>query len=151
MQQVQEHGQLVQAAQQELQQEMAKAAGDKASAQLAQANLKGAELQLQAAEEKLANERALFDKHVENQLLKIKLAQTQAANTLEREAHHSDMEHEAAANKLGHQARDVQDTAKDASHSLEKQATQMSVQNMQAQHKQQLTQAKAKPNGKPAK
>jgi portal protein len=168
-QQVQEHGQLVQAAQQELTEEVAKAKGDKAAAQLAQANLQGAQLQLQAAQEKLDNERALFDKHVENALLRIQLAETKAANSIEREAHHSDMEHERAANALGHQARDVgdavaegshqletqhrdvQDTVKDGSHQLEQQATKMSVQNMQAQHKQKLGQAKAnkpKPKGK---
>jgi hypothetical protein len=160
-QQVEQHGQLVQAAQQELQQEMAKAAGDKAAAQLAQANLKGAELQLKSAQDALVNDRALLAKEVENALLKIKIAQVEAANALEREAHHSDLEHERAANELGHKARDVQDavtdgshqletqhrdvqeTVKDGSHQLEKQATQMSVQNMQAQHKQQMSQAKA--------
>jgi chromosome segregation ATPase len=173
--QVQEHGKLVQAAEQELKELQAQAKGDAASAKLAQANLQSSEIklegrfnELQAAEEKLDNERALFDKHVENALLKIKLAKTEAANALEREAHHSDLEHERAANELGHkerdvgeavregshqletQKRDVQDTVKDGSHQLEKQATQMSVQNMQAQHKQQMSQAKAnKP--KPAK
>jgi hypothetical protein len=160
-QQVQEHGQLVEAAQKELQQEMAKAAGDKAAAQLAQASLKGAELQLQASRESLTNDRALLAKEVENAMLKIQLAEQKAANAIEREAHHSDMEHERAANQLGHQERDlgeavkdgahqletqqrdVQDTVKDGQHALKDQATQMSVQNMQAQHKQQLGQAKA--------
>lgn len=167
-QMVQEHGQLVEAAQKELQGEMAKAAGDKAAAQLAQANLKGAELQLKAAQDTLQTDRALLAKEVENALLKIKLAQKEAAITLEREAHHSDMEHERAANELGHQARDVGDAVREGSHQLETQqrdvsdavkdgsqqlkdqATQNAVTNMQAQHKQQLGQAKAnKP--KPAK
>lgn len=160
-QMVEQHGQLVQAAQQELQQEMAKAAGDKAAAQLALANLKGTELQLKASQDALANDRALLAKEVENATLRIQLAQAKAANSLEREAHHSDLAHEQAANALGHQARDVQDavtdgshqleaqhrdvqdTVKDGTHQLEQQATQMSVQNMQAQHKQQLGQAKA--------
>lgn len=158
---VEQHGQLVQAAQQELQQEMAKAAGDKAAAQLAQANLKGAELQLKAAQDALENDRALLDKQVENALLRIQLAEVKAANAIEREAHHSDLEHERAANELGHQARDVgdavrdgqqqledqqrdvADAVKDGSQQLKDQATQNVVANMQAQHKQQMSQAKA--------
>jgi hypothetical protein len=149
-QQVQQHGQLVQAAQQELQQEMAKAAGDKAAAQLAQANLKGAELQLKAAQDKLATEKTLFDAHVENALLKIKLAKVEATQAVtESIHHHENTERDVVdavtqgSHQLETQKRDVQDTVKDGSHQLEKQATQMSVQNMQAQHKQQLGQAKA--------
>ncbi len=160
-QMVQEHGQLVEAAQKELQQEMAKAAGDKAAAQLAQANLKGAELELKSAQEALDINRKLLAKEVENAMLKIQLAQEKAANSIEREAHHADMEHERAANELGHQSRDVadavtagsqqletqkrdvQDAVKDGSQQLKDQATQNSVANMQAQHKQQLSQAKA--------
>lgn len=165
---VEEHGQLVQKAQQELQQEMAKAAGDKAGAQLAQASLKGAQLELKAAEEGLANSRAILAKETENALLKIQLAQEKAANSIEREAHHADMEHERAANELGHMGRDVGEAVKDGSHELESkqrdvqdtvkdgsahlkdQATQNSVAAERAQHKQQLTQAKAskKPKGK---
>jgi hypothetical protein len=117
---VEQHGMLVQKAQQELQQEMAKAAGDKASAQLAQANLKGAQLEMKAAEEALNNQRAILAKETENAILKIKLAQQTAAQSLEREAHHSDMEHERAANELGHQGRDVQDAVKDGSHELDR-------------------------------
>jgi hypothetical protein len=148
--QVQEHGQLVQAAQQELQQEMAKAAGDKAAAQLAQANLKGAELQLKAAQDKLVTEQSLFDAHVENALLKIKLAKVEATHAVtESIHHHENTERDVVdavtqgSHQLETQKRDVQDTVKDGSHQLEKQATQMSVQNMQAQHKQQMSQAKA--------
>jgi hypothetical protein len=156
-QQVQEHGQLVQAAQQELQQEMAKAAGDKAAAQLAQANLKGAELQLQVAQDKLTNEKALFDKHVENALLKIQLAQQKATHAVTESIHHHEQTErdvgdavKDGSHQLETQKRDVQDTVKDGQHALKDQQTQMSVKNMQAQHKQQLGQAKAnKP--KPAK
>lgn len=169
---VEQHGQLVQAAQQELQQEMAKAAGAKASAQLAQANVATQEASLQMkldsakgelamSQAKLDNDRAMLAKEVENALLKIQLAETKAANSIEREAHHSDMEHERAANELGHKARDVgdavttgahqletqhrdvQDTVKDGSQQLKEQATQNSVAAERAQHKQQLTQAKA--------
>lgn len=149
-QQVEQHGQLVQAAEQELKEMQAKAQGDTASAKLAQANLQSAEIklegrfnELQAAQEKLDNEKALFDKHVENQLLKIKLAHVEAEHSLTEKAHHHDAEVTAAEHGIEMQARDVQDAVKDGSHQLEKQATQMSVQNMQAQHKQQMSQAKA--------
>lgn len=163
-----EKGKLVTAAEQELKELQAQAKGDTASAKLAQANLKGAELQieqrakeLQAAQDALTSKQALFDVHVENALLQIKLAKTEAANALEREAHHSDMEHERAANELGHQSRDVSDAVKDGaqqldgqqrdiddavkdgSQQLKDQATSNSVANMQAQHKQQMSQAKA--------
>jgi hypothetical protein len=163
-QMVDEKGKLVTAAEQELKELQAQAQGDAASAKLAQANLKSAELQLehrfnelQAAQEKLANEKALFDKHVENALLKIQLAQQKATHAVTESIHHHEQTERdvsdavtQGAHKLETQKRDVQDTVKDGSHQLEKQATQMSVQQMQAQHKQQLGQAKAnKP--KPAK
>ena len=151
-QMVQEHGQLVEAAQKELQQEMAKAAGDKAAAQLAQANLKGAELQLKAAQDTLATDRALLAKEVENALLKIQLAQQKAANALEREAHHSALEHEQAANELGHQSRDVGDAVTEGSHQLSEQqravqdtvkdgSQQLKDQQTALDHKQQLAKA----------
>lgn len=156
---VEQHGQLVQAAQQELKELEASAKGDAASAKLAQANLKSSEIQLesrfnelQAAQEKLVTEKAIFDKHVENSLLKIQLAHTQAEHSLTEKAHHHDAEVTAAEHGIEMQARDVQDTVKDGSHQLEKQATQMSVSNMQAHHKQQLGQAKAnKPKPKVSK
>ena len=166
-QQVQQHGQLVQAAQQELEQMKAEVAGDQASAKLAHANVKTAEAALQAkldsasgqlalAQAKLDSDRSLLAKEVENAILKIKLAQQGAANSIEREAHHSDMAHEQAANELGHQARDVEDTKRevqtavmDGAHQLKDQAVANRVDAMQAAHKQQLSQAKApKPNGK---
>lgn len=157
-QQVQQHGQLVQAAQQELQQEMAKAAGDKASAQLAHANVKTAEAALQQkldtakgelamAQAKLDSDRAMLAKEVENAILKIKLAEKSAAQSIEREAHHADMQHEAAANELGHQQRDVKEAVNEGAHQLKDQAVANSVANERAAHKQQLAKTK-KPNGK---
>ncbi len=148
-QQVQEHGQLVQAAQQELQQEMAKAAGDKAAAQLAQANLKGAELQLKAAQDKLVTEQTLFDAHVENALLRIKLAQAEATHAVtESIHHHENTERDVAdavkdgAHQLQDQQRAVQDTVKDGSQQLKDQQTALD-------HKQQLAKAnKPKPQKK---
>lgn len=160
---VEQHGQLVQAAQQELQQEMAKAAGDKASAQLAQANVKTAEAALQQkldtaqgqlamAQAKLDSDRTLLAKEVENATLKIRIAQLTASTTLEREAHHSDLENERATHDLENKQRTVVDAVKDGAHQLNAQATANSVQSMQASHKQDLKQAKQKPNGKqPAK
>ncbi len=148
-QQVQEHGQLVQAAQQELQQEMAKAAGDKAAAQLAQANLKGAELQLKAAQDKLVTEQTLFDAHVENALLRIKLAKAEATHAVtESIHHHENTERDVAdavkdgAHQLQDQQRAVQDTVKDGSQQLKDQQTALD-------HKQQLAKAnKPKPQKK---
>jgi hypothetical protein len=178
--QVQQHGQLVQAAEQELKEEMAKAAGAKASAQLAQANVASQEAAIQMkldtakgelamAQQKLDADRAMLAKEVENATLKIKLAQLTAANSIEQAAHHSAMEHEQAANELGHQARDVadkerdvgdavkdgthqletkqrdvQDAVKDGSTQLKEQATENKVAEMQASHKQDVRDAKAK-------
>jgi hypothetical protein len=160
MQMVDEKGKLVTAAEQELKELQAQAKGDAASAKLAQANLKTAEVQLeqrfnelQSAQDKLTTEKALFDAHVENAMLKIKLAKAEATHAVtESIHHHENTQRDVAdavtdgANQLEAQKRDVQDTVKDGSHQLEKQATQMSVQNMQAQHKQQMSQAnKPKP------
>jgi hypothetical protein len=156
-QMVDEKGKLVSAAEQELKEIQAQAKGDAASAKLAQANLKSAEIQLEsrfneleAANDKLANEQALFDKHVENALLKIQLAQQKATHAVTESIHHHEQTErdvtdavKDGSHQLESQQRDVQDTVKDGSHQLEKQATQMSVQNMQAQHKQQIGQAKA--------
>lgn len=165
---VEQHGQLVQAAEQELKELEAKVKGDAASAKLAQANVSAAEAQLQAkidaekgelamAQQKLDADRALLVKEVENAMLKIQLAQQKSTHAVTESIHHHEQAERdvneavtAGAHQLENQQRDVQDTVKDGSHQLEKQATQMSVQNMQAQHKQQLSQAKAnKP--KPAK
>jgi hypothetical protein len=168
--QVQQHGQLVQAAQQELQTEVAAAKSEKAGAQLAGANLKAQEAQfailqknLDSAQAALASEKALFDKHVENALLKIQLAKLGAEHSLTETAHHHETQVTQDQHALENQHRDVQDavkdgshqleseqrdvqeTAKDARHGLEKQATQMSVQQMQASHKQDLKAAKTKP------
>jgi hypothetical protein len=155
MQMVTEKGQLVTAAEQELKEIQAQSKGDAASAKLAQANLKSSEIQLesrfnelQAAQENLVKEREIFDKHVENQLLKIQLAHTKAEHALTEKAHHHDAEVTAAEHGIEMQQRDVQESAKDAQHGLEKQATQMSVQHMQAQHKQDMKAAKT-PKGKP--
>jgi hypothetical protein len=138
MQMVQEKGQLVTAAEQELKELQAQSNGDAASAKLAQANLRSEEIQLEsrfneleAAQENLDNERALFDKHVENQLLKIQLAHTKATHSLTETAHHHDTQ-----------------VANDE-HALDSKATDISVANMQAQHKQQLNQAKTE-KSKPA-
>jgi hypothetical protein len=106
MQAVTEKGQLVSAAEQELKELQAQAKGDAASAKLAQAGLQNAEIklesrfnELQAAQEKLDNERALFDKHVENSLLKIQLAHTKAEHSLTEKAHHHDAKEADAAHK----------------------------------------------------
>lgn len=163
-QQVIEHGKLVQAAQMELQEEVAKAKGDKANAQLAQANLKAAEVALQqrendmkAAEAALADQRTLLAKEVENAILKIENAKLKASHTLEREAHHSDMAHEQAANALGHQQRDLSDAVKDGAQQLQEQhravsdavrdgSQQLKDQQTQLDHKQALARAnKPKP------
>jgi hypothetical protein len=162
---VDEKGKLITAAEQELKELQAQAKGDSASAKLAQANLKSAEIQLegrfnelQAAQDRLTNEKALFDKHVENALLRIELAKEKANHAVTESIHH----HENAerdvneavtqgSQQLESQKRDVQDTVKDGQHALKDQATQMSVSNMQAQHKQQLGQAKANKPNPPAK
>lgn len=174
-QQVQQHGQLVQAAEQELNQLKAEAASDKAGAQLASANLKTQEAHLASlqkdmdmAQAKLDNERALLAKETENAILRIKLAQAAAQGSLLSAAHQqdlanaqaeSDLQHQArdlnetalsVGNDLSHQQRDIEDAATQAQHSLEQQATQNAVANMQAAHQQDLKQAKAnKPKPQP--
>lgn len=173
-QQVQQHGQLVQAAQQELQGEVAQAKSEKAAAQLASANMKGQEANfavmqkdLEMQQQEIEAQRQLLAKETENAILKIRLAETDASNSLVQQAHQQDLQHQAKEHQLDNQQRDVESAvtdgshqlesqatdltmqAKDAQHGLEKQATQMDVKNMQAQHKQQLSQAKTpKPNGK---
>lgn len=161
MQMVAEKGQLVTAAEQELKELQSQAKGDAASAKLAQASLQTAEVQLEArfnelaaAQEKLANEKALFDKHVENALLKIQLAQQKAAHAVTESIHHHEQTERDVtdavrdgSHQLANEKRDVDDAVKDGSHQLEKQATQMQMSNMQAQHKQQMSQAKT-PKGK---
>lgn len=157
MQMVTEKGQLVTAAEQELKELEAQAKGDAASAKLAQASLQTAEVQLEArfnelaaAQEKLANEKALFDKHVENALLKIQLAQQKATHAVtESIHHHENTERDVTdsvregSHQLANEKRDVQDAVKDGQTALKEQATQNAVSNMQAQHKQQMSQAKA--------
>jgi hypothetical protein len=163
-QMVDEKGKLVTAAEQELKELQAQAKGDAASAKLAQANLQSAEIQLesrfnelQAAQDKLANEKALFDKHVENALLKIQLAQQKATHVVtEAIHHHENTERDVSdavtqgSHQLETQKRDVQDTVKDGQHALKDQQTQMTVQQMKSAHQQDMKQAKAnKPKQKP--
>lgn len=145
---VQQHGQLVQAAETELKEEVAKAKGDKASAQLAQANLQGAQLELQAAQDKLVNDRALLAKELENALLKIKLAQIQSTHAVTEAAHHHEAQVVKDEHDLANKERDVKDAVTEGAHQLKDQSTANAVQNLQAQHKQQLTQAKASKKGK---
>lgn len=164
MQMVQEKGQLVTAAEQELKELQAQAQGDAASAKLAQASLQTAEVQLEArfnelaaAQEKLANEKALFDKHVENALLKIQLAQQKATHAVTESIHHHEQTERDVADaitqgshQLESQKRDVQDTVKDGQHALKDQQTQMTVQQMKSAHQQDMKAAKAnKPKQKP--
>jgi hypothetical protein len=164
MQMVQEKGQLVTAAEQELKELQAQAKGDAASAKLAQASLQTAEVQLEArfnelaaAQEKLANEKALFDKHVENALLKIQLAQQKATHAVTESIHHHEQTERdvsdavtQGSHQLESQKRDVQDTVKDGQHALKDQQTQMTVQQMKSAHQQDMKQAKAnKPKPKP--
>jgi hypothetical protein len=162
---VDEKGKLITAAEQELKDVQAKAQGQQAQAKLASANLQTQEVQFQAqfdklelakrdfsiAQQQLANERAMLDIHVKNQLLTIENAKLKATHTVtEAIHHHENTERDVSdavkdgSHQLENQKRDVQETAKDASHGLEKQATQMSVANMQASHKQDLKQAKTK-------
>lgn len=163
--QVQQHGQLVQAAEAELKELQAKVAGDAANVKVGQANIKAMEAELMAkldaekgelamAQEKLTTARALLAKEVENAALKIENAKLKASQAIEQAAHHSEMEHEAAANQLGHQARDIDDKQRDVkdavnegAHQLKDQAVANSVANERAAHKQQMAKAK-KPNGK---
>lgn len=146
MQMVAEKGQLVSAAEQELKDLQAQAKGDAASAKLAQANLENRANELKAAEEKLRQEQALFDKHVENALLKIRLAKVEATHAVtESMHHHENTERDVndavkdGAHQLSEQQRVVQDTVKDGSQQLKDQQTAL-------EHKQQLAKAsKPKP------
>lgn len=137
--QVQEHGQLVQAAQQELQTEMAQAKSEKAGAQLAGANLKAQEShfavlqkELDAAQAALSSEKALFDKHVENALLKIQLAKLGAERSLTETAHHHEAQATEQAHALDSKHRDVSDAVKDGSHQLAAKETKLSMQQLKA-------------------
>jgi hypothetical protein len=155
-QMVDEKGKLITAAEQELKELQAQAKGDAASAKLAQAGLQNAEIQLegrfnelQAAQDKLANEKALFDKHVENALLKIQLAQQKATHAVTESIHHHEQTErdvgdavKDGSHQLSEQQRAVQDTVKDGSQQLKDQQTALD-------HKQQLAKAnKPKPSGK---
>jgi hypothetical protein len=161
---VDEKGALVMQAEAELNQLKGDVAGQAATVKVAQANLSANESQLQAkldlakgdlalAQQKLDSDRAVFAKEVENALLRIKIAKTEAAVSLEREAHHSDLEHERAANELGHQQRDLSDAVKDGSQQLTEQqravsdavkdgSQQLKEQQTQLDHKQALAKAK---------
>lgn len=143
---VDEKAQLVMQAEAELKEMQSQVAGQAATAKIAQANIAATEAQLQAqidsakgelaiAQQKLDTERAVFAKEVENALLKIKLAKTEAAHSLERDAHHADMEHERAAHDLERQQRAFGDAVKDGSQQLKNQQTQLD-------HKQALAKAK---------
>ena len=104
-QMVEQHGKLVQAAEQELKELQAQAQGDQATAKLAQANIKTAEAQLEArfkelelaqkdlalAERELAAQKMLFDKDVEIATLKIQAAHARAAQSLADKAHAMDV------------------------------------------------------------
>lgn len=172
-QQVQEHGQLVQAAQQELQGEVAQAKSEKASAQLATANNKAQEANfavlqkdLEIAQADLDAKRQLLARETENAILKIRLAETDATNSLVQQAHQQDLQHQQAQHDLSHQQRDLGDAVtegthqlesqstdlqmqtKDAQHGLEKQAIGNDVKNMQAAHQQEVKAAKAPKPGK---
>lgn len=158
---VDQKAQLVQAAELELKEIEAKVKGDAASAKLAQANVAASEAQLQArldsakgdlalAQQKLDADRTLLAKELENAQLKIKLAQVQATHAVTESIHHHEQTERDVSDavrdgshQLETQRRDVQDTVKDGAQQLEKQATQMQMSNMQAQHKQQMSQAKA--------
>jgi hypothetical protein len=131
--------------------------------------------ELAAAEQSLANDRAMLAKETELALLKIKLAKVEATHAVTESIHHhenterdvndavKDGSHQLegqrrdvqdavkdGSQQLETRQRDVSDAVKDGSQQLKDQATSNQVASMQAQHKQQLGQAKAnKP--KPAK
>lgn len=154
---VDEKAQLVMQAEAELKELQAQVAGQAATAKIAQANVSATEAQLTAqldsakgdlalAQQKLDTDRAIFAKEVENALLKIQLAQQGAALKLERDAHHADMEHERAANELGHQARDLQDTKRDIGDAVKDGSQQLKDQQTQLEHNTALAKAnKPKP------
>jgi hypothetical protein len=166
-QMVDQKGQLVTAAEQELKELQASAQSDKAGSQLAAANLKTQEAHLaslqkdlEMAQAQLDNERAILAKETENAILRIQLAHEKATNSLASKAHQQDLQNQATEHALSNQARDVdgavleaehtlsdrerdvQETAKDAQHGLEKQATSIQVSAMQAAHKQDMKAAK---------
>jgi hypothetical protein len=153
---VDQKSQLMMQAEQELKQLQAQAQGQQAQAKLASANLQTQEVQFQAqfdklemakkdldfAQQALANEKAIFDKHVENQLLKIKLAHAQVEHQLAEQAHHHDQQAMQTEHQLEGQQRAVGDAVKDGSQQLKDQQTQID-------HKQALAKAqKPKPEKK---
>jgi hypothetical protein len=157
-QMVDQKGQLVTAAEQELKQLQADAASGKASADLARAQLAGKEAQLQGIQKDLAmaqadldNERALLAKETENAILQIQLAQTtanskllmanqDAVHEIATTAHVQDLAQQAAEHSLILQSRDVQQALAEAQHSID-------VQGLQ----QDLKAARAKPKANGAK
>jgi hypothetical protein len=158
---VDQKGQLVTAAEQELKELQAQVKGDAASAKLAQANVKSSEASLQAqidtakgelalAQQKLDADRTLLAKEVENATLKIQLAQLKATHAVTESIHHHENTerdvNEAVkdgSHQLESQKRDVVETVKDGSRQLKDEATSNQVAIMQAQHKQDLQAAKA--------
>lgn len=148
-QMIDEKGKLVQAAEMELKELQASAQSDKAGAQLASANLKTQEAQFAALQKDLDFKREALDEQkamlaiaTENALLKIKLAHSQAEHSLTETAHHHEAQVTQDQHDLENKERDVNETVKDASHNLEKQAVSIDVKNMQAAHKQDLKAAK---------
>jgi hypothetical protein len=169
---VDQKSQLMMQAEQELKALQAQAQGQQAQAKLASANLQTQEAQFQAqfdkiemakkdldyAQQALANEKAIFDKHVENQLLKIKLAHAQVEHQLAEQAHHHDQQAMQTEHDLQNKQRDVQDTVKDGSQQLSEQqrsvqdavkdgSQQLKDQQTQLDHKQALAKAQ-KPKNK---
>lgn len=160
-QMVDQKGQLVTAAEQELKELQASAKSDKAGAQLAAANLKGQEARLEILQKDLAfaqaqldNERALLAKETENAILQIQLAQSganskllmanqDAVHEIATTAHVQDLAQQAAEHSLILQSRDVQDALSEAQQSIDGQRRDMKVEAMQVSHSQDLKAAKA--------
>lgn len=159
MQMVDQKSQLVLAAEQQLKELEAQVKTDAANAKLATASVKTSEAQLRAeldsakgelalAQQKLDADRQLLVRETENAILKIRLAQQTASQSLLSEAHRLDSQQVQAEHSLESHARDVQDAVKDGKHALEKQATRNAVQNMQAAHKQDMKAKAEKPKPK---
>lgn len=159
MQMVDQKSQLVLAAEQQLKELEAQVKTDAANAKLATASVKTSEAQLRAeldsakgelalAQQKLDADRQLLVRETENAILKIRLAQQTASQSLLSEAHSLDSQQVQAEHSLESHARDVQDAVKDGKHALEKQATSNAVQNMQAAHKQDMKAKAEKPKPK---
>jgi hypothetical protein len=159
-QEVQQHGQLVQAAEQELKELDAKVKGDAASAKLAQAQIKAMEAELQAkldlersdlalAQQKVDSAQQLLAKTTENSILKIKLAQKEAEHALTESIHHHTDTVRAVegavsdgAQTLTDKHREVTQAVKDGAASLKDQKTQMKIEQMQSDHKNELREAR---------